>query len=82
MIDDVYLFEASMVKVQLLEASGLNRLAATTIGEMADEIRRLRADLQTAVDLLYAVEQDQVPGEVWQDNCYSFLDALKAREAQ
>jgi len=56
--------------------------ARNAMPDLINEVRRLRADLQTAVDLLYAIEQDQVPGEVWQDNCYSFLDALRAREAQ
>ena len=52
----------------------------SALPELLAEVRRLRADLRTAVDLLYAVEQDQVQGEVWYANCYSFLDALAAKE--
>jgi len=42
MIDEKYLFQASIVKTQLLDASCLNRLAAEIIAEMTAEIRRLR----------------------------------------
>jgi hypothetical protein len=44
------------------------------------ELRRLRADLRTAVDLLDAVEQDQVQGELWCDARHAFLAALAAKE--
>ena len=40
------------------------------------EIRRLRADLRTAVELLDAVEQDQIQGELWCDARLAFLAAL------
>jgi hypothetical protein len=43
------------------------------------ELRRLRADLRTAVDLLDAVEQDQVQGELWCDARHAFLAALAAK---
>jgi len=44
------------------------------------EVRRLRADLRTAVDLLDAVEQDQVQGELWCDARHAFLAAIAAKE--